>query len=36
MKLATVVLSIAKRGLLDSAQLTNEALRLMSADPTKL
>ena len=36
MKLATVVLSIAKRGLLDPQQLTDEALRLMSAGPAKL
>jgi hypothetical protein len=36
LKLATLVLSVAKRGTLEPKQLTDEALRLMFADPTNL
>jgi hypothetical protein len=36
LKLASIVLSIAKRGTLDPKALTDEALKLMFADPTEL
>ena len=36
LKLATIVLSVAKRGTQDAKQLCEESLKLMFADPTKL
>ena len=36
LKLASIVLSIAKRGILEPKQLTDEALKLMFADPAQL
>ena len=36
LKLATIVLSIAKRGIVEPKKLTDEALKLMFADPTEL
>jgi hypothetical protein len=36
LKLATIVLSVAKRGILEPKQLTVEALRLMHTGPTEL
>lgn len=36
LKLANVVLSLAKNGALDAERLTEEALKIMSADPTHL
>ena len=36
LRLASIVLSIAKRGILEPKQLTDEALRLMCAGPAKL
>lgn len=36
LKLARVVLSVAKRGVLDPKKLTDEALKLMLASPTEL
>ena len=34
LRLATIILSVAKRGILEPKQLTDEALRLMSYPPT--
>ncbi len=36
LRLANIVLSVAKRGILEPRHLTDEALRLMSYPPTKL
>jgi hypothetical protein len=36
LKLASIVLSVAKRGILDPKRLTDEALKLMFANPTEL
>jgi hypothetical protein len=36
LKLASIVMSIAKRGTLNPKRLTDEALKLMFADPTEL
>ena len=36
LKLASIVLSLAKRGTLDPKALTDEAVKLMFADPTEL
>lgn len=36
LKLANVVLSLAKNGASDAEQLTEQALKIMSADPTAL
>ena len=36
LRLATIVLNAAKRGILEPKQLTNEALRLMSYPPTEI
>jgi hypothetical protein len=36
LKLASIVLSVAKRGIVDPKRLTDEALKLMFANPTEL
>jgi len=36
LKLASIVLSVAKRGILDPKRLTDEALKLMFVNPTEL
>jgi hypothetical protein len=36
MKLANIILGLARRGMIDAKQLTDAAVQLMFADPTKL